>query len=151
MSSLSQFFSIFFFSFFLSQFPKSNTKNTFYGLLQCKIYLLFFIISKQNGCLFPILRSQVFLMFPFLTFICLCNLRHIHFQCLSQCKINLTHGNQHSQHPKNGPKIARNSKARWKLFKKIKTDDSSFKRERNRVDYQKRPRKKYRKALRRRI
>ena len=44
------------------------------------------------------------------------------------------HSNQHSQHQENRPKIVRNSEARWKLFKEIKTDDSNFKRERNRVD-----------------
>ena len=66
---------------------------------------------------------------------------HIHCQCLSQCKINLTQGKQHSKHPENGRKIARNSKARWKLFNKIetvqeqfKTDNSSFKGEKNRFD-----------------
>ena len=52
-----------------------------------------------------------------------------------QCK-------QHLQHSKNGPKIARNSQVKWKLFKHIKTDDSSFTKERNRVDQQKRMRKK---------
>ena len=65
---------------------------------------------------------------------CPFNLRHIHYQCLSQCKRNVKHDNQHSQHTENGPKIARNSEARWKLFKNIKTDDSSFKREKNRID-----------------
>ena len=63
-----------------------------------------------------------------------CTLRYIHCQCFSQCKVKLTHSNQHLQHPENGPKIARNSEARWKLFKNIKTDDSSFKKERNQVD-----------------
>ena len=41
--------------------------------------------------------------------------RHIYYQCLPLCK--LTHSNQHSKHPENGPKIARNLEARWKLFK----------------------------------
>ena len=33
------------------------------------------------------------------------------------------HVKQHSQHPENGPKIARNSEARWKLLSKIKTEN----------------------------
>ena len=55
-------------------------------------------------------------------------------QCLSQCKRNLAHGNQHSRHPENGSKTARNSEARWKLLQNIKTDDSNFKIERNRIN-----------------
>ena len=43
------------------------------------------------------------------------------------------HDNQHSQYSENEPKIARNSETRWKLLSDIKIDDSSFKRERNRV------------------
>ena len=48
----------------------------------------------------------------FFTSVCSCNLLHIHYQCLSQGKLNLIHSNQHSQHTENGPKIARNSEAR---------------------------------------
>ena len=64
--------------------------EVFSGLLQCKVYLLFFIISKQNGCLFPISYFPISI-FPFLTSICPCNLRHIHYPCLSQCKRSLKH------------------------------------------------------------
>ena len=118
-------------------FLKIIPKMLFLGLL----YLLFFIISKQNGCSFPILRLSLYSP-------CSCNLCHIHCQCLPQCKLNVKHSNQHSQRPENGPNIARNSEARWKLFKNIKTDDSSFKRERIRVDQKKRLREKLRRRIR---
>ena len=114
------------------QFPKNNTRSAFYGLLQCKVYLLFFHNFRTKWLLIPYFWSIP--IFPFLTSVCSCNLRHINYQCLSQCKLNLTQGSQHSQHPKNEPKIARPSEARWKLLSNFETDDSSFKGERNRVD-----------------
>ena len=61
------------------------------------------------------------------------------------------HDNKHLQHSENEPKIDRNSETRWNLLSNIKTDDLSFKRERNRVDWGERLRRKGRKVLRRRI
>ena len=43
--------------------------------------------------------------------------------------------NQHSQDPEDELKIARNSETKWKLLSNIKTDNSSFKRGRNQVDW----------------
>ena len=57
------------------------------------------------------------------------------YQCLSWCKLNLTYDNQHSQDPEDEPKIAKNSETKWKLLSNIKTDNSSFKRGRNQVDW----------------
>ena len=46
-------------------FLKNNTKNAFYGLLQCKVYLIFFTRSKQNipYPLFPIHRLSLYSLF----------------------------------------------------------------------------------------
>ena len=41
------------------------------------------------------------------------------------------HGNQLSQHPQNGIKIAKNSETKWKLLINIETGNLSFERERN--------------------
>ena len=76
-------------------------------------------------------HSLFFPIVPFLTLTSSCNLRHIHYQCLSFCKLSPNNGNQLSQHPENEPKITRESETRWKLISNIKTDNSSFKRERN--------------------
>ena len=82
----------------------------------------------------PIPYSQAISVFPFFTSICSRNLHHMDCHCLSQCNLNFTHGNQHSKHPEKVPEIDRNQETRWNLFKNIKAYDSSFKRERNRVD-----------------
>ena len=72
----------------------------------------------------PIHYSWVIPIFPFLTSIYSFNLRHIHYQRLAYCELNLTHGNQRSQHSENGSKIARNSETRWKL---LSNNDGRFK------------------------
>ena len=53
----------------------------------------------------------------------------MHYRLLSQCKLTLTHSDQHLQHPEYGPKIVRNSETRWKLLSHIKMN--KFKRVRN--------------------
>ena len=59
----------------------------------CYIFKLTCYSFKTKWLL--ILYSQLIPIFPFLTFICSCNLCSIHYQCLSQCKLCLNYGNQH--------------------------------------------------------
>ena len=73
-----------------------------------------------------------FLGYPYIpafNLFCSCNLQHIHYQCLSQCKLRLNCGNQRLQHPENESEITKNSETRKKLASSIKTDDSGFKTE----------------------
>ena len=108
--------------------------------ISCKVFLVPYKIMNLKNVKFcfyfssqkcPLSPTQAIPIFKFLTSICSCVLCHIYYQYLSKSKLNLTHGNQHSQNSENGPKLARNSEARWKLFKNIKTEDSSFKREKS--------------------
>ena len=103
------------------------------GFCSAKCNFYFFKLTCYNFKTkwLPIPYSQVIPIFPFLTFVCSCNLHHIHYQCLSQCKLSLNYGKQHSHHPEIEPKITGNSEKRLKLISNNKTGDSSFKGERN--------------------
>ena len=91
---------------------------------RCNCYFLQFLNKKL-----PISLIIGYPYIPLETCICSCILRHMHHQCLSQCKRNLMHSNQHSKHLENEEGIARNSKTRQKL-----PEDSRLKRERNLVE-----------------
>ena len=91
---------------------------------RCTCYFLQFLNKKLP---IPLIIGYPYI--PLETSICSCILRHMHHQCLSQCKLNLLHSNQHSKHLENEEGIARSSKTRQKL-----PEDSRLKRERDLVE-----------------
>ena len=70
---------------FSPQFPKNNSRNAIFVCISA-------IFCNFKAKWLPIFYSQAISIFPFLNFVCPYGLHQIHYHCLSQCKLNLTHG-----------------------------------------------------------
>ena len=53
------------FDYFLTLFPKNNTRSAFYGLLQCKEELIFFIIQNKMATHYLSLDCRYIPIFSF--------------------------------------------------------------------------------------